>query len=255
MHSKPLILVCNDDGIFAPGIHALVDVVQKLGDVVVIAPDKPQSGKGMSITINAPIRYQKYAWEGVVAYSCDGTPVDCIKLAINKILPRKPDLIVSGINHGANSSVNVIYSGTMSAAIEGALENIPSVGFSLLNHSLEASFEASKPFVLKICQKILETGLPKHTCLNVNIPNVPLELIEGIKICRQANGNWVEEFDERKDPSGQTYFWLTGTFKLYDQTPDTDIYFLEKNYVTIVPIEYDMTSYPTLKFLDQWNLQ
>lgn len=254
MNEKPLILVCNDDGIFAPGIHALIEVVKELGEVLVVAPDKPQSGKGMSITINAPIRYHKYQILDVEAYACDGTPVDCIKLAINKIVQRKPSLIVSGINHGANSSVNVIYSGTMSAAIEGALENIPAIGFSLLDHSLEANFEPSKKFVRQICEKVLQTGLPKHTCLNVNIPNVPAELIEGIKICRQANGNWVEEFDERKDPGGHTYFWLTGTFKLYDHTPDTDIYYLEKNYVTVVPIQYDMTSYPTLTFLEQWQL-
>ncbi len=254
MKKKPLILVCNDDGIFAPGIQALIDVVKPLGEVIVVAPDKPQSGKGMAITINAPLRYEKYNISDVEAYACDGTPVDCMKLAINKIVPRKPDLIVSGINHGANSSINVIYSGTMSAAMEGALENIPSVGFSLLDHSIDANFEPSKKYVKNICEKILQFGLPPHLCLNVNIPNVSENMIKGVKFCRQANGNWVEEFDERTDPSNKKYFWLTGKFKLYDTSDDTDIAYLKNNYVTVVPVHYDLTAHAAFPFFETWNL-
>jgi len=252
--SKPLILVCNDDGVFAPGIKALVSAVEQFGEVVVVAPDSPQSGQGMSITINHPLRYRRIEFKGTSqAYTCDGTPVDCMKLAVNHILKRKPDLVVSGINHGANSSVNVKYSGTMSAALEGCMEKIPSIGFSLLDHSIEANFEPSLPFVQKIVKLVLKRGLPDFTCLNVNIPNISSELIKGIKVCRQANGNWTEELEERTDPMGEKYFWLTGKFKSYDTGMDHDLWALENGYISIVPTHYDMTNHTLISPLSRWE--
>jgi len=254
MENEKLILVCNDDGVTAPGIQNLIEVVKPYGKVVVVAPDKPQSGMGHAITINATLRNQLVKKdENLEVYSCTGTPVDCIKMAVNVILKRKPDLVVSGINHGSNASINVIYSGTMSAAIEGCLEGIPSIGFSLLDHSIDANFEESKPFVKKIIEETLENGLPNGVCLNVNIPKLKKQEIRGIKVCRQANANWEEEFDERKDPMGKSYFWLTGVFKNYDKGTDTDIWALENNYVSVVPVLYDLTAHQALQNLNQWN--
>ncbi|PCJ87002.1 MAG: 5'/3'-nucleotidase SurE [Flavobacteriales bacterium] len=248
MAKRPLILVSNDDGITAPGIRALVEVMKTMGDVVVVAPDKPQSGSGMAITVNSTLRINKVQVDDdIEGFSCSGTPVDCVKLAIDKIVSRKPDLIVSGINHGANFSINVIYSGTMSAAIEGALENIPSIGFSLLDHSLEADFTATKKYVKDITEKVLKKGLPKGICLNVNVPAIDEYQIKGVKVCRQANANWEEEFDERKDPTGKKYFWLTGVFRNYDEGKDTDIWALENNYVSIVPVQYDLTAHSAIE--------
>ncbi|MGZ4078195.1 MAG: 5'/3'-nucleotidase SurE, partial [Bacteroidia bacterium] len=182
------------------------------------------------------------------------TPVDCVKIAVNKILHRKPDLCVSGINHGSNMSINVIYSGTMSAAVEGAIEGIPSIGFSLLDETIGADFSVSKKVVKKIALKVLEKGLPAGVCLNVNIPKSKADEIKGIKICRQAKANWVEELDERKDPSGKPYFWLTGKFDNFDKgQKDTDVWALENNYVSVVPTQFDMTSYPAIKIIDKWK--
>ncbi|MBL7883787.1 MAG: 5'/3'-nucleotidase SurE, partial [Bacteroidia bacterium] len=207
---KPLILVTNDDGITAPGISALVEVMKTIGDVVVVAPDKPQSGMGHAITINSTLRINKVNIYGVKEeYSCTGTPVDCVKIAINKIMKRKPDLCVSGINHGSNMSINVIYSGTMSAAVEGAIEGVPSIGFSLCDYSIDANFSAAKKIVKEITLRVLTNSMPKDVCLNVNIPKLKYDEIKGIKVCRQARANWIEELDERKDPSGKPYFWLT----------------------------------------------
>jgi 5'-nucleotidase len=252
---RPLILVTNDDGITAPGIATLVDVMKTLGDVVVVAPDKPQSGMGHAITINSTLRINKVNIYGVKEeYSCTGTPVDCVKIAINKILKRKPDLVVSGINHGSNMSINVIYSGTMSAAVEGAIESVPSIGFSLLNESIDADFSASKKIVKIIAKQVLENGLPKGVCLNVNIPKVKSDEIKGIKVCRQAKANWVEELDERKDPSGKSYFWLTGRFENYDKgKKDTDVWALENQYVSIVPTQFDMTAHDSIKVISKWK--
>jgi len=252
---RPLILVTNDDGIHAPGIRRLIEAMKEFGDLLVIAPDKPQSGMGHAITINATLRINCLKEErGYVEYSCTGTPVDCVKIAVNKLLPRKPDLCVSGINHGANYSINVIYSGTMSAAVEGAIEEIPSIGFSLCNHALEADFDASAHYVKKIVPQVLKHGLPKGVCLNVNIPDIDVGKINGIKICRQAKANWEEELDERKDPSGKSYFWLTGTFKNYDDGEDTDVYALEHQFVSIVPVLNDFTAHHTIAYLKKWNL-
>jgi 5'-nucleotidase len=253
---KPLILITNDDGITAPGITALVEVMKSLGDVIIVAPDKPQSGMGHAITINSTLRINKVNVHGVKEeYSCTGTPVDCVKIAVNKILHRKPDLCVSGINHGSNMSINVIYSGTMSAAVEGAIEGIPSIGFSLCDHSIDANFTASKKIVKSIVQNVLKQKMPKDVCLNVNIPNLKYEQIKGIKVCRQARANWIEELDERKDPSGKPYFWLTGRFENYDEgKTDTDVWALDNNYVSVVPTQFDMTAHHTIKQLEKWKL-
>lgn len=253
---KPLILVTNDDGITAPGIVALIEVMKTLGDVVIVAPDKAQSGMGHAITINSTLRVHKINIYGVKEeYSCTGTPVDCVKFAVNKITHRKPDLCVSGINHGTNMSINVIYSGTMSAAVEGAIEGIPSVGFSLSDNSIDADFNASKQIVKIIAEKVLKNGLPPGVCLNVNIPKIGSELIKGIKICRQAKANWIEEFDERHDPSGQPYYWLTGKFENFDdKEEDTDIWALENGYVSVVPTQFDMTAHKAISEITKWKL-
>ncbi|MFI5149390.1 MAG: 5'/3'-nucleotidase SurE [Bacteroidia bacterium] len=249
--TRPLILITNDDGITAPGIRVLAELMKELGDIVVVAPDKPQSGMGHAITINSTLRIQKTNFHGATEeYSCSGTPVDCVKIAVNKILKRKPDLCVSGINHGSNHSVNVLYSGTMSAAVEGSLESIPSIGFSLCNHDLEANFDSGRESILKIAKKILKEGLVDGICLNVNIPDVPKEEIAGIKVCRQARANWIEELDERMDPSGKQYFWLTGKFDNFEKgETDTDVWALENKYVSVVPIQFDMTAYKAMKHL------
>ncbi len=251
--TKPKILVTNDDGITAPGIQALIEVAKEFGEVFVVAPDKPQSGMGHAITVSKTIHIQETTVQQVPAVACSGTPVDCVKLAVNKLMPQKPDLVLSGINHGSNSSINVIYSGTMSAAVEGALENIPSVGFSLLNHSIDAGFTAAKKIVRRIIEKVLAESLPENTCLNVNIPDVEYNLINGLKICRQAIANWEEDFDERIDPSGNKYYWLTGKFVNYDQGTDTDEWALANNYVSVVPIQYDLTNYRVIEKLKSWE--
>lgn len=253
--SKPLILVCNDDGVTAPGIQALIECTKDLGKLIVVAPDKPQSGTGHGITINSTLRLNKLQEsENLEVYSCSGTPVDCIKLAIFKLLPTKPDIIISGINHGSNASINVIYSGTMSAAVEGSLEGVPSVGFSLLDHGIDADFTASKIYARQITQKVLEKGLPKGVCLNVNIPKLHPDEIMGAKVCRQAEGNWVEEFEARTDPTGKEYFWLTGKFVNFDEGTDTDIWALENNYVSVVPVQHDLTAHNALQEITTWQL-
>ncbi len=254
MSSPKLILVCNDDGITAPGIRALIAVAKEFGEVMVVAPDKPQSAMGHAITINSTLRINEVFIDGQKEYACSGTPVDCIKLAVNKLLPRKPDLLISGINHGSNASINVIYSGTMSAAMEGALEGIPSIGFSLCDHSIDADFSVSQTIARKVIATALSSEMPQGTCLNVNIPKVSADLLKGIKICRQARANWEEEFDERKDPMGKTYYWLTGVFKNYDTGEDTDIWALENNYVSVVPCKFDITAHETIERLKSWKL-
>ncbi len=246
MQQRPLILVTNDDGISAPGILHLASIALKFGDVFIIAPDKPQSGMGHAITINSTLRLQntKYHIGAMAEYSCTGTPVDCVKMAINKLLPRKPNLIVSGINHGSNSSINVIYSGTMSAAIEGSLEGIPSIGFSLADFSIDADFTPTTHFIEKIISSVLENELPKGVCLNVNLPKLKFDEINGVKICRQAKANWVEEFDERHDPYGRSYYWLTGKFVNFEpEARDTDEWALANGYVSVVPIMHDLTAH------------
>jgi 5'-nucleotidase len=241
---KPVILITNDDGVTAPGIMNLVEAVKDLGKVVVVAPDKPQSGMGHAITIGQPLRLQKvHLFGDIEAYSCTGTPVDCVKLAVDKVLHRKPDLCLSGINHGANHSINVIYSGTMSAAVEAAIESIPSAGFSLLDYSIEADFTGARKFVRLVVKKMLSTQLEKHTVFNVNIPALPVEVLKGFKLCRQAYAKYEEDFVERQDPNGRKYFWLTGEFVNFDEGKDTDVWALANGYVSIVPVQFDMTHY------------
>lgn len=240
----PTILITNDDGVTAPGIRHLVEAVKDLGHIVVVAPDKPQSGMGHAITIGHPLRMnQVNLFEGIEAWQTSGTPVDCVKLAVDKILHGKPDICLSGINHGANHSINVIYSGTMSAAMEASIEGIPSVGFSLLDYSMEADFAAARSVVRQVTQQVLAQPKNGHLLLNVNIPNVPQAQLKGIKICRQANAKYREEFDERRDPHGRKYYWLTGEFINHDPGTDTDVYALQHNYVSVVPVSIDFTDY------------
>lgn len=251
---KPVILVTNDDGIMAPGIRNLVAFMQEIGDVVVVAPDKGQSAMGHAVTITLPLRLEKIETEGDhQEYACSGTPVDCVKLAVNKVLQRKPDILVSGINHGSNSSINVIYSGTMSAAIEGAMEGIPSIGFSLTDYSLDANFAPSRKFIQLIVRNVLKHGLPAGNCLNVNIPALPEDQIKGIRVCRQANANWREEFDHRKDPRGKDYYWLTGKFHLHEDADDTDEWALANKYISLVPIQFDFTAHHLINTLNTWD--
>ena len=241
---QPTILVTNDDGITAPGLHNLVEAVKDLGKIIVVAPDKPQTGMGHAITIGTPLRLHKVSpFENAEAWQCSGTPVDCVKLAVDKILHRKPDLCLSGINHGANHSINVIYSGTMSAAVEAAIESIPSVGFSLLDYNIEADFSGSRKYVRIIVEKLLHKKQDKHMVLNVNIPAVPAELIRGIKVCRQAYAKYEEDFIERNDPNGRRYYWLTGEFVNFDKGRDTDVWALANQYISVVPVQFDLTNY------------
>ncbi|MCH1436665.1 MAG: 5'/3'-nucleotidase SurE [Flavobacteriales bacterium] len=252
---RPLILVVNDDGVTAPGIRTLIRLMKTLGEVVVVAPDSPQSGKGHAITLDSMLQAERvYIDEGEqVEYACSGTPVDCVKLALNKLVPRKPDLCVSGINHGSNASINVLYSGTMAAALEGAIEGIPSIGFSLLDYAQDADFSQCEDYVLKIAEQVLANPIPKGTCLNVNIPKVKKDAIKGIRVCRQAHGNWNEEFDERINPLGKTYYWLTGNYVNNDPKTDTDIWALDNNYISVVPVMFDLTSHDTIQELKSLN--
>lgn len=255
MPNRPTILVTNDDGVFAPGIKFLTSVAKKYGKVIVVAPDKPQSGMGHAITINSTIRIQKTNYHDVdQEFACNGTPVDCVKMAVNNLLKARPDLVLSGINHGSNSSINVIYSGTMSAAVEGALEGSPSIGFSLCDYSIEADFTQAKNYIEKIIESALKDKMQKGVCLNVNIPKLKKEDIKGIKVVRQAKANWVERFDERKDPYGREYYWLTGEFVNFEpEAKDTDEWALSNGYISVVPVQADMTAYqslPQLKSLE-----
>lgn len=243
MANRPLILVTNDDGITAPGIKVLVDIARQMGEVVVVAPDSPQSGMGHAVTISDPIRlHPADVFDGIEAYECSGTPVDCVKLAKHIVLKdRKVDLCVSGINHGSNASINIIYSGTLSAAMEASLEGIPSIGFSLLDHTYGADFQPGVPFIRDLIAFVLKHGMEKGNLLNVNIP-IPKDnqKIKGMKICRQANARWKEEFVEAIDPRGVKYYWLTGVFINEDEEKDTDVNALEDGYISVVPSMHDL---------------
>jgi 5'-nucleotidase len=254
--SKPLILVSNDDGITSKGIRVLVDVMKELGDVIVVAPDSPQSGMGHAITIGNTLRLsEEEIFQDVVAYKSSGTPADCIKLAKHYVLKdRKPDLVVSGINHGSNTSISVLYSGTMSAAIEGAIEGYPSIGFSLCDYSTKADFSHIKDYVYEITRQVMEFGIPKEVALNVNFPPKRHEPIKGIKICRQARARWQEDFDERYDPNGRKYFWLAGNFVNFDKGEDNDEWAIANNYVSIVPCQFDLTAHHAISQINNdWN--
>jgi len=256
MISKPVILVTNDDGINAPGIRALIAVMAEIGEVIVVAPDSPQSAMGHAITINSTLYLNKISAKNadVTEYSCSGTPVDCVKLAVNEILKKKPDLCVSGVNHGSNSSINVIYSGTMSAAVEAGIEGIPAIGFSLLDYDWNADFETIKPFIKKIALEVLDKKMTEGTVLNVNFPKLKENEIKGIKICRQAKAIWMEKFDKRQTPYGKDYYWLSGEFVNLDKGEDTDEWALANGYISIVPVQFDLTAHHAIAQLNSWNL-
>ncbi|MBN1159524.1 MAG: 5'/3'-nucleotidase SurE [Bacteroidales bacterium] len=253
---QKMFLVTNDDGIEAKGLKELIDVIRSFGKVVVVAPAEPQSGMSHAITVKLPLRIKKISEEeDVVMYKCYGTPVDCVKIAFNHLMSEKPDLLVSGINHGSNSSTSVFYSGTMGAALEGCINEVPSIGFSLLNLDHDADFSAARIYIQRIIQAVIQNGLPKTVCLNVNIPDSVQDQIKGIKLCRQNMGYWREEFDKRTDPHGRNYYWLTGSF--HNSEPDavdTDEWALARNYVSVVPLHIDLTCYKTLRKLDDWKL-
>jgi len=253
---KPLILVTNDDGITAPGVRTLIKIMNTIGDVVVVAPDSPQSGMGHAITVDSVLTCDPITIDNgpQIEYSCSGTPADCVKMAKNKILNKTPDLCVSGINHGSNASINVIYSGTMSAAVEAGIEGIPAIGFSLLDYNYHADFEQAEEFIRDIVVSALNNGIPDSTVLNVNIPKLKKDEINGIKICRQANGNWKENFDKRISPSGKEYYWLTGSFENRDKGEDTDIWALDNGYISIVPVQFDLTAHHAIQKLNSWDL-
>lgn len=254
---KPLILITNDDGISAPGIRALVEAAAKIGEVIVVAPDSPQSAKGHAITISMPLRLKKVeVFDGIESWECSGTPVDSVKLAKSVVLrEREIDLCVSGINHGSNAALNIIYSGTMSAAMESSLEGVPSIGFSLLDFRWDADFSAAQHYAEQLMREVLEHGMPADCkLLNVNIPALPLAEIKGVKVCRQADARWIEEFSESFDPQGRPYYWLTGKFVNDDKGEDNDIMALENGYVSVVPSGHDLTVHSAvepLRFLEK----
>jgi len=250
---KPLILVTNDDGITAPGLRTLINIMNKIGDVVVVAPDSPQSGMGHAITINDTLYCKKEKIDDgpQTEYSISGTPADCVKFAVRKILDKKPDLCVSGINHGANSSINVIYSGTMSAAVEAGIEGIKSIGFSLLNYNWDADFKPCEEYITKICKNVLRQK-KQDLILNVNFPSNTKQF-KGIKVCRQAKGYWQDTYDKRISPLGKEYYWLTGEFINKDSNKETDEWALSQGYVSLVPVSFDMTAYDDLDDLKNWK--
>ncbi len=255
-NQKPLILVANDDGITSNGIKALVEVASQIGEVVVVAPDSAQSGMGHAITLEHPLRVYKNNVFGpdIEAYQCSGTPADCVKFGKHFILKgRKIDLVISGVNHGSNSSISVIYSGTMSAAIEAAIEGLPAIGFSLAEYGPMADFTKCKPYIKQIIEKVLAEGIPKNIALNVNFPKNSTNDYAGIKICRQALAVYREEFNERKDPYGRNYYWMDGELYNDDKAGDTDEDALTQNFVSIVPCKYDFTDYQAINQIKQWQ--
>ncbi len=256
--SRPLILVSNDDGITSRGILNLVEAMLELGDVLVVAPDSPQSGMGHAITVGDTLRLEEnFLFKGARAFECSGTPADCVKIARHFVLKgeRQPDVVVSGINHGSNTSISVLYSGTMSAAIEGAIEGTPSIGFSLCDYSHKADFSHTKEIVKRVTSQVLAKGLPKGVALNVNIPRKQAEPVKGIRVCRQANAKWVEDFDQRFDPNGRRYFWMVGNFVNFDKGEDNDEWAIANNYVSVVPCQFDLTAHQTLPILNEaWDI-
>jgi len=252
MSDRPLILITNDDGVLAKGLRELIEVMRLFGEVVVVAPDSHRSGMSNAITVDHPIRVTRTVVEdGFQLYKCTGTPVDCVKLAFNQLLDRTPDFVVSGINHGSNSSISVVYSGTMGGALEGCIHGIPSIGFSLNDYDPEADFSRAKIYVARVFQQVAENGLPPFVCLNVNIPKGE---IKGTKVCRQTSGKWVEEYDKRTDPHKREYYWMSGYFKNFEEdVPDTDINALETGYVSVVPVNADMTCYETFENMKSWR--
>ncbi len=253
-NEKPLILLSNDDGVTAKGINELIGALRGVGEIIVMAPDGPRSGASGAITSEHPVRYYKVREEeGVTVYKCSGTPVDCVKLAMETVTPRRPDLVIGGINHGDNSAVNVHYSGTMGVVIEGCLKGIPSIGYSLCNHDADADFTPLLPYIQRITTQVLSHGLPAGTCLNVNFPDTPI--YKGVRICRQTRGEWVNEWRRCDHPKGGQYFWLTGSFANYEpESEDTDHWALEHGYVAITPTQIDATAYGLMEAMKDWEL-
>lgn len=252
------ILVTNDDGVHARGLQMLIEAVKPLGRLVVVAPENAQSGMSQAITVKTPLRlYKLHTAEGIDIYSVNGTPADCVKLAMSQLIDgRTPDFLVSGINHGSNAATSVLYSGTMGAALEGCVNHVPSIGFSHVSYDPNADFEAAKKYARSIAACVLENGLPKNICLNVNFPNVPGSQVKGVKVCRQNMGHWIEEFDKRTDPVGREYYWLTGSFHNSEpDADDTDEWALKNNYVSVVPMQTDLTCYQTRKIMEQWDFE
>lgn len=252
---KPLILIANDDSIAAKGIKTLAEIMSKIGEVYVVAPDSHQSGMGHAITLDRPLRVNlvKDFLPNVEAYQCSGTPADCIKFGKHFLLKgRKIDLVVSGINHGSNSSISVIYSGTMSAAIEAAIEGIPAIGFSLCDFGAEADFSHTEEYIIQIANKVLANGLPKGIALNVNFPKKSDEPLKGIKVCRQTDALYRETFQERQDPYGKAYYWMDGFLQNKDTAGGNDEDALAENYVSIVPAKFDLTDYQALDTIKEW---
>ncbi len=255
---KPLILVSNDDGITSKGILTLINVMKTIGDVIVVAPDGPQSGMGHAITVGETLRLEEnFIFEGVQAFECSGTPADCVKIARHFVLKdnRQPDVVVSGVNHGSNTSISVLYSGTMSAAIEGAIEGTPAIGFSLADFNHDADFSHAEEYIRRITLQVLKKGLPKGVALNVNFPPKGDEPLKGIRICRQANAKWVEDFDQRVDPNGRRYFWMVGNFVNFDKGEDNDEWAIANNYVSVVPCQFDLTAHQAISILNEaWEI-
>ena len=257
MQEKPLILITNDDGYKAPGLLHVAELARRFGDVVVVAPVKGQSGMSHAVTLTEPIRIKLKSEEhGMVVYSCTGTPADSVKIALNQILKRKPDLVISGINHGSNASVSLFYSGTVAGCIEGCLNGIPSIAFSVDNHQPDADFSLALKYAARIIPQVLKQGLPEYTCLNVNFPDILPEDCLGIKVCRQTMGVWKEEFERRLDPLGRDYYWLTGYFSnLEPEDENTDEWALQHNYAAIVPVKVDVTNHKALEVIEKWDLE
>lgn len=240
--TRPLIMVTNDDGVLAPGLRHLIDSVRDMADVVAVAPDSPRSGQSSAITVDNPLYISEHpSIDSAKVYSVSGTPVDCVKLGLHAIMPRRPDLLLSGVNHGSNSGNSVIYSGTMGAVIEGCMYGIPSIGFSLLHHSWEADFSETTPFIRGIVEAVLRDGLPHDVCLNVNIPARCRP--KGIKVTESAAGRWTEEYVGYKSPSGRPFYMLSGHY--VNEDPDnarTDLYWLDREYVSVTPVTPDQTA-------------
>ncbi|MCF6342947.1 MAG: 5'/3'-nucleotidase SurE [Bacteroidales bacterium] len=250
MKNKPLILVTNDDGIQAGGLRKLIALMRQLGEVVVIASEHPMSGMAHAVTIQTPLRPRLlHEEDGYREFATNGTPVDNVKLAKHALLDRWPDLVVSGINHGSNAAINIIYSGTMGAVLEAAIDNIPAIGFSLNDFSHKADFSHLDAFVKQIARKVLAEGLPRGVSLNVNFPKISDKSLKGVKVCRQAEARWVEEFEERTDPYGRKYYWLGGKLENGDGRSDTDEKAMEENYVAVVPVQYDFTAHDYIEKL------
>ena len=255
VRKKLRILVSNDDGIDAPGIHALVKELRKLGEVIVVAPDKQQSAVGHAITMNYPLRVTKYFRDNeFFGYAVEGTPADCVKLAIRSLCEIKPDLLVSGINHGSNTAINIIYSGTVSAATEGTILGIPSIAISLATWD-EPDFTYAAKFSRKLAAVIGTKGLPDATLLNVNVPPLRAREIRGVVITRQGKTRWDDRFELRRDPNNKEYYWLAGKLDIIDHAPDTDEIAVLNKYISITPIHYDLTDYETLKKIRRWKLE